>query len=149
MGYSADMRRMWLVVGAAMAGCPSTPPPACITVDLGCAPGYVPTFDNVYANTINKSCGADKSACHSAAGHMDGLVFADEPTAYAGLLAASQRDPSRPRVKPGDPACSLMIVRTDSPGTDYQMPPGDPLPAVERCALVQWVQAGALNGSAQ
>ena len=46
----------------------------------------------------------------------------------------------RPRVSPGDAACSLMIVRTDSPGADYQMPPGDPLSEPERCALIQWVQ---------
>jgi hypothetical protein len=36
-----------------------------------------------------------------------------------------------------------MIVRTDSPGASYQMPPGDPLGVAERCALIQWVRAGA------
>jgi hypothetical protein len=121
-------------------------------VDLTCAPGYVPTFDNVYNNTLSKSCGNDKTSCHSAAGHMAGLVFADEATAYTDLLDKSGIDPTRHRVVPGDAACSLMIVRTDSPGKDYQMPPGDPLSAVERCALVQWVAAGAPGpgvGSAQ
>jgi hypothetical protein len=48
-------------------------------------------------------------------------------------------------VKPGDPSCSKMIVRTDSPGEDYQMPPGDPLTPEERCALIQWVQMGAMK----
>ena len=141
------MRR--IVVGAMLlAGCPSTPPPACITVDTTCAPGYVPTFDNVYTNTIAVSCGGNKSACHSAVGHMDGLIMTDESTAYAALLAASGRDPSRMRVVPFDAKCSLMIVRTHSPGADYQMPPGQPLTDVEQCALVQWVQHGALAGSA-
>ena len=41
-----------------------------------------------------------------------------------------------------------MIVRTSSPGADYQMPPGDPISAAERCALIQWVQAGAGSGQA-
>jgi hypothetical protein len=113
-----------------------------------CQPGYVPTFDNVYANTLNMSCGNTNSSCHSAAGHMAGLSFADEPTAYAGLLAASTIDPSRNRVDPGNAACSLMIVRTDSPGASYQMPIGPALTEVERCALIQWVQAGAMDGSA-
>ena len=47
------------------------------------------------------------------------------------------------RVKPNDPSCSEFIVRTDSPGTDYQMPPGDPLRPEERCALIKWVDMGA------
>ena len=75
--------------------------------------------------------------------------MADEASAYANLVnVKSGRDPSQIRVKPGDPACSVMIVRTDSPGADYQMPPGDPLSPQERCALIQWVQNGALAGSA-
>jgi hypothetical protein len=135
---------MLLVSGLlAGAGCPQTPPPACIDVDLTCAPSYVPTFDNVWSNTINKSCGNTNSSCHSAQGHMGGLTFPDEQTAYDNLLAKSGVDPTRTRVDPGNPACSLMIVRTDSPGADYQMPPGDPLAAAERCSLVQWVAAGA------
>jgi len=48
---------------------------------------------------------------------------------------------------PGNPGCSLMIVRTDSPGASYQMPPGDPLSEPERCALIQWVLAGAPAGT--
>jgi hypothetical protein len=68
--------------------------------------------------------------------------MADEATAYNDLLAMSPNY-HRPRVEPGNAACSLMIVRTDSPGADYQMPPGDPLTEPERCALIQWVQMGA------
>jgi len=144
------MRRMCLVVGL-VAGCPSTPPPQCITVDTSCAPGYVPTFDNVYKNTLQMGCGSTRSSCHSASGHQGGLSMADEATAYADLLAMSPKY-NRPRVEPGNAGCSLMIVRTDSPGADYQMPPGDPLTEPERCALIQWVQMGAPgpgSGSAQ
>jgi hypothetical protein len=134
---------MCLVVGLALvAGCPSDPPPMCITVDTACAPGYVPTFDNLYKNTLKNSCGSTQASCHSATGHQGGLSMADEATAYADLLAMSPNY-HRARVSPGDAACSLMIVRTDSPGTDYQMPPGEPLSEPERCALIQWVQMGA------
>jgi hypothetical protein len=42
-----------------------------------------------------------------------------------------------------------MVVRTNGIGTPYQMPPGDPLTNEnERCALIQWVQAGALGPGA-
>jgi len=136
---------MCLVVGALLvAGCPSTPPPACITVDTTCAPGYVPTFDNMYTNTIAQGCGSQRASCHSASGHMGGLDMSTEALAYSGLLAMSPNY-HRARVEPGNAACSLMIVRTDSPGADYQMPPppGDPLTEPARCALIQWVQNGA------
>jgi Planctomycete cytochrome C len=134
---------MCLVV--VLAGCPREPPPACITVDTTCAPAYPPTFTNVYNNTLSVSCGADNSSCHSPAGHQGGLTFEDPQTAFTKLTSKSGIDPSRFRVVAGDPACSLLIVRTDSVGTDYQMPVGDPLPEPERCALIQWVQNGAMQ----
>ena len=64
--------------------------------------------------------------------------MATKDEAYANLLTLQ-------RVKPGDAACSEFVVRVDSPGKDYQMPPGDPLTPEERCALIQWVQMGATN----
>ena len=86
------------------------------------------------------------SACHSASGHQANLSFGgDEASAYAAVMANSSIDPSRARVVPGNAACSLLIVRTDSPGTDYQMPKGTPLTNEASCALVQWVQAGAMQ----
>jgi hypothetical protein len=129
------------VLVAGLAGCTTSAPPSCITVDTSCAPLYAPTFDNVYAMTLKNTCGSERSSCHSAAGKQGGMSFEDESHAYAALLAG--------RVTPGDPGCSKMIVRTDSPGAGYQMPPGDPLTEPERCALIQWVQAGALAGSMQ
>ena len=133
------MRRLSLVVYLLLSsGCPSAdPPPACITVDTTCAPGYVPTFTNVYANTLQQSCGSTKSSCHSAIGRAGGMSFADQQTAYESLMMND-------RVKSGDPGCSKIIVRTSSPGEDYQMPPGDPLDPPARCALIQWVQQGAM-----
>lgn len=129
------MRRTWFaVLLAALAGCPSDEPPACITVDTSCAPLYAPTFENVWANTLQNGCGSARSACH-ARGGAGGMSLADPETAHASLLAG--------RVTSGDPGCSELIVRTSSPGEPYQMPPGSPLSPAERCALIQWVQAGA------
>jgi hypothetical protein len=123
------------VVVAALAGCPSDPPPSCITVDASCAPLYAPTFDNIYTMTLRDTCGSQRVSCHSAAGKQGGMSFEDEQHAFDALRAG--------RVQPGDPGCSKMIVRTDSPGASYQMPPGDALSEAERCVLIQWVAAGA------
>jgi hypothetical protein len=131
-----------IAAGAAgAAGCPADPPPSCITVDPRCAPLYAPTFDNIYNMMLRDTCGSQLSSCHSAAGRQGGMSFEDPQHAFDAL-----RDG---RVMPGNPGCSKMIVRTDSPGASYQMPPGDPLSAAERCALIQWVQGGALAGSGQ
>jgi hypothetical protein len=137
------MRRMWLVL--ALSGCPSEPPPACITVETSCQAAYQPTFDMVYKQTLSKSCGNDNSSCHSDAGHQAGLVFTDPVVSYQELLDNSSIDPTRKRVVPGDPACSLLIVRVNSPGKDYQMPKGDPLDPSVRCAMIQWVEMGAMQ----
>lgn len=118
-----------------LAGCPGGDPPACVEVDLTCAPLYVPTFDNVYANTLIDGCGSQRVACHSAAGNKGGLSFETPELAHAALLAG--------RVTAGDASCSEMIVRVHSVGASFQMPPGSPLSEAERCALTQWVQAGA------
>lgn len=120
-----------------LAGCPSSAsPPDCITVDPACATLYDPTFDNVYTMTLRPDCGADRGACHSATGHKGGMSFESADVAYDALVNGG-------RVTPGDPGCSDMIVRTSSPGQDYQMPPGSPLIPQERCALIKWVAAGA------
>jgi hypothetical protein len=126
----------------ALAGCPGSEeqPPMCITnIDTGCAPLYTPTFTNVYNMTIKNSCGSTLSSCHSAAGapNAGGLNLSTEQAAFDGL--------SLGRVKAGDPACSELIVRTHSPGKDYEMPPDSVLSEPTKCALVQWVQMGAMR----
>jgi hypothetical protein len=139
---------MRLFFAVALAGCVS-PPPKCITIDTTCSPEYVPNFHNIYTNTLQSSCGATNSSCHSDQNRAGGMSFADELTAYDALLAPkSIIDPSRPRVDPGDPACSLLVVRTDSPGASYQMPPlpAAPIMPGERCAIIQWIAAGAGSG---
>jgi hypothetical protein len=105
-----------------------------VTVDTSCAPLYQPTFDNVYNSTLQTTCGGRLAACHAAGGAGE-MSLADPQAAHASLLDG--------RVAPGDPGCSEIIVRTDAPGKDYQMPPGIAMGAPERCSLIQWVQAGA------
>ena len=124
----------FLVAAVVLAGCPSEPPPTCTTVALDCAPQYVPTFDNVYANTLVADCGSTRGGCHARGGDGE-ISFADPATAHAALLAGY--------VTPGDAACSEMIVRTHDVGQAYSMPEGAPLAEAERCALAQWVAAGA------
>jgi hypothetical protein len=143
MKYSADVSQfavvaMLLAVGASHA-C-SDAQPSCTTVDTACQPLYVPTFDNVYRNTIASKCGGDSASCHSAAGAHGGLILADRATAYAALTSGSAT-----RVIPGDPGCSGMIVRINADGKTWLMPPRSPLAAAERCALAQWVQNGAIG----
>ncbi|HEX3757064.1 MAG TPA: c-type cytochrome domain-containing protein [Kofleriaceae bacterium] len=141
IGRSAgSLRRRWWAVAALAAGCSADPPPACITVDTSCAPLYAPTFDNIYTMTLRDTCGSQSASCHSAVGMQGGMSFQDQQHAFDALLAG--------RVVPGNPGCSKMIVRTDSPGASYQMPPGDPLSEPARCALIQWVAMGAPAGSA-
>ena len=126
------MRRLLLVV--CLAGCPADEPPECKTVDVTCSPLYEPTFENVHSMTL---VGCATSSCHSAARRAGDLSLADRQTAYDSLIQKGY-------VVPGNPGCSEFIVRTNSPGEDYQMPPGSPLDDPEQCALIQWVQAGAM-----
>ena len=129
--------RLFVLALLSLTGCPAQPP-ACTTVDTTtCAELYAPTWDNVYSMTIAVSCGSDRSACHSDVGRSGGMTFADKDTSYTELLDG--------RVKPGNAACSLMVVRIEGVGTDYQMPQGDPLVASERCSIAKWVDMGAVQ----
>ncbi|MBA3457582.1 MAG: hypothetical protein H0T42_31160 [Deltaproteobacteria bacterium] len=130
------MRVTWFAVAVLLGGCPSDPPPPCTTtaLDLACSPQYMPTFNNVFENTLKMDCGSGRNSCHSDSG--DGsMSLADVDTAYDSLLDG--------RVAPGDAACSELIVRTHDTDTDYQMPPGSPISVTERCALLHWVANGA------
>ncbi|HWU91348.1 MAG TPA: hypothetical protein VN253_28975 [Kofleriaceae bacterium] len=125
---------LFAALAGALAGCPGDELPACATVDTACMPLYDPTFANVYNTTLRVGCGSQLSSCH-ARGGAGGMSLEDPDTAYQSLLAG--------RVKPGDPGCSEMIVRTTESGKDYAMPPGAPLSAAERCSLILWVERGA------
>lgn len=119
-------------------------PLACVT-DLpavDCAPLYTPIYDQVFSQTLAPKCAVAGGACHAASGARGGLILEDADDAYAHLL-----DPPSgpPRVIPADPGCSPMVQRLFADATDGLMPPGSPLSAEERCAVVTWIRDGALR----
>ncbi len=112
---------------------------------LACGPADTPpaTFSEVNTRVFTLSCVF--SACHqgpSAAGDMNLQVMAYEHI----VDAASMENPSKVRVKPGDPDGSYLMDKLLGPGvTGDQMPQGDMLDE-ERLALVRsWIEAGAPN----
>jgi hypothetical protein len=78
--------------------------------------------------------------CHTADAAMAGLVLQDADQAYSLLLGQT----GRARVNPGDPACSLLVIRLESNDPTFRMPPG-PTPLLEsaRCDILQWIANGA------
>lgn len=115
--------------------------PSCVERDAtACMPLYEPTWDRVFANTIEPRCGTPGSACHaetSAAGAGDGFVVSDMAATHTALL-------DHGFVVPSDEACSEMMVRLDTTDDVLRMPPGaEPLPEAERCAVAQWIANGA------
>lgn len=141
------MRRMSGFVAAwaalALAGCPGDSPSGgadagaltCEEFVETCAPLYQPTFDNVFQRTLVSTCGVAGVSCHAAEGNQGGLAFADADQAHALLLAG--------RVVAGDACASLLVDRIEATDSS-RMPPGaTPLPEGERCAIEQWIAAGA------
>lgn len=122
---------------ASLAGCPADDDHPCVEIDVtACTPLYPPTFDNIYARTLEPSCGVSGSSCHSSDGAKAGLVFADPDDAYAALLDG--------RVEPDDPSCSLLVKRIESTDRGFKMPPGSrEMADGERCAIEQWIADGA------
>ena len=125
-----------------LASC-TTSPPACVQgLSLDCQPlfdppSYQAIFDQIFAPT----CATGSGTCHTVDGHKNGLVFADADAAYGLLLSPPD---TSPRVRPGDPSCSLLMIRLESNDPDFRMPPGDtPLLPAARCDIVQWIAAGA------
>jgi len=136
---------MWFVATMLVIlplGCSSPSLDCNLDVSAACQPLYVPTFDNVYAMTLAPHCGSGARACHSDTGR-GGMSLATVDGAYDELLA-----PGKDRVIPGDPSCSTMIIRAYSTDGRIKMPPGASLPAPELCALVQWIDMGALRSPA-
>lgn len=63
------------------------------------------------------------------------INFADPEAAYSALVAHD--------VLPGKPQCSELVHAIMSTDGRTRMPPGASLPAGERCAIAQWIAAGA------
>jgi hypothetical protein len=123
-------------------GEPSPSRPACLSaVDVDqCSPLYPPEFPELFQNVFSQTCASGGGTCHGPNGRQGGLVFADESEAYDLLLG---QQGNKTRVNPGDAACSELIVRLDSVGQSWSMPPGAPLKEGARCSIRRWVALGA------
>jgi hypothetical protein len=109
-----------------------------------CSPLYdPPVFSTIFQKILQPSCAQGQGTCHTADAAMGNLVFEDEDDAYARLLG---EEDGRARVKPGDPACSLIVERLEAGSSTVRMPPGPtPLPEAARCDIVQWISQGAMR----
>jgi len=131
-----------LVAVIGLAGCGDDPLPCVDNLDTQCAPLYPPTFANVFANTLSPTCAQTGASCHAREGAQGGLVFEDATESYNLLLGLAD---GNARVIPHDPACSTLIKRIETTQRQRQLPPGQALSPAERCALVRWVNEGALQ----
>lgn len=135
--YSASTMTTWpcvatAVAAIALAGCSDDPKLTCVEVDLTCAPLYAPTWENVYANTVQPKCAA--AGCHTTAARKGDLVLDVPETAHFALTGY---------VTPGDLPCSEVIMRIYATASSLRMPRGSKLSDAEACAVAQWVGAGA------
>ena len=104
-----------------------------------CTPQYIPTFENVYENTLSKSCAGGGSSCHADINHHGGLDFSSQASAYETIA-----NPDLGLIIAGDPACSELMIRLESTTSGIAMPPGSPLSPEEKCAIMMWIEQGAM-----
>jgi hypothetical protein len=109
-------------------------------LNAACSPLYTPTFDQIFARTLQPTCAASGSSCHAAEGAKGGLVFEDLSVSYQSLVGQGGE---AARVAPGDAACSPLIERLRPSDPARGMPPGAPLSDAELCAFVLWINDGA------
>jgi hypothetical protein len=128
------------ILGA--SGCGSSTPACVKTPSLDCSPLFAPpTYQAIFTQILEPNCATGMGTCHTPDGAKNGLVFADADAAYQLLLSPPN---TSPRVLPGDPGCSLIMIRLESTDPNYRMPPGPtPLDPAARCAIAQWIAQGA------
>jgi hypothetical protein len=143
------MRRVRAIAVCALLGfgcsdpepAPPARPPCLATVDVdGCTPLVPPEFPALFTDVFNQSCTSSATGCHGSEGRQGGLAFVDPDEAYELLLGVGG---TKARLEPGNAACSELIVRLDSPGQPWSMPPGAPLSEGLRCSIRRWVEQGA------
>jgi cytochrome c len=135
----------WLVLALVASGCSQggdDERPTCLSaVDVdGCMPLYPPEFGVTYRNILSTTCASSGVSCHGPSGGQGGLRFGTEDEAYEALLGTNG---GKRRVIPGDPKCSEIVVRLDSPGHAWSMPPMTPLDERARCTIRRWIAAGS------
>jgi hypothetical protein len=144
--------RVALLAGAALGGCaggsgPTEPTCLAAPADVTCTSALyglhggqiAPTFQEVFDNTIAKVCAA--SGCHSGASPQAGLKLDDIDTAYKALLATNAA--GERRVIPGDVKCGKVLVRLETAGETWSMPPGAHLDEQTLCSIRHWIKDGA------
>ena len=115
--------------------------PSCLAdANLNCAPLYAPEFPEIFRRTLSTSCATSGVSCHGPGGVKGALVLDNEQGAYDALTGANG---ARVRLVPGDAKCSEIMVRLDSHGHEWSMPPDAPLDERARCAIRQWIAAGS------
>jgi hypothetical protein len=129
----------------AIAACTSHDPaplPCVANLSLDCKPLYdPPVYQTIFDKTFHPTCASGSGTCHTSDSAKGGLVFENADAAYALLLGTTD---GRKRVIPNDPSCSLVMIRVDSTDPTIHMPPGTTsLLDSERCAIAQWIAAGA------
>jgi hypothetical protein len=139
-------------LGIAFAACSSTDggdgEPTCLDTagPLDCTPLYglqsdgsiAPTFEHLYTNTL-ANCAV--SGCHSGASPTGGMQLGTIDEAFASLHEKSST--GKPRVTPGDTQCGKVIVRLETVGETYSMPPANHLKDSELCSIRHWIKNGA------
>lgn len=132
----------WIGVCACLIGCgPAEPDECLLDVSTDCDVRFPPTYANIYRESFRATCGGPGTSCHGPDGAMAGLIFASEQQSYDLLLGNVD---GRARVVPFDPNGSLLLQRLECSSPQPRMPlNSDPLPATVRCAIAQWIEAGA------
>lgn len=112
----------------------------CTTVLYGLHNGVIaPTFDDVFTNTLQPVCGAP--GCHSGTNPQRGLKLDQIDDAYTTLLEKSADGEAR--VIPGNVQCGKVIVRLETAGESWSMPPDHHLDEATLCAIRHWIKDGA------
>jgi hypothetical protein len=149
---SVRVAALMACLGVPFAACSSTDggdgEPTCLDAagTLDCSPLYgrqsdgsiAPTFQEVYDNTLT---GCAVSGCHSGASPTGGMQLGTIDEAFASLHGKSST--GEPRITPGDIECGKVIVRLETVGESYSMPPANHLKDSELCSIRHWIKNGA------
>lgn len=126
-----------------------------------CTPAYQPRWSEIYrlelmahelpTSTGSSGCGASGAACHAQVG--TGTQLRPGAGARGGFLLSGDAQQTHSLLFSGDPPfidlaqpeCSRLLERLQTTDASRWMPPHPSQPHAEgnRCAIVQWVLAGA------